>query len=98
MTGGGPRQLRLLLAALALLVVACLAVDVYLLIASTLSASQLVLVLLVQGALLMAAMAFFWSWLETRILQPLRVLEDDIDLIVHGNPHHHPEPPAAPPM
>ncbi len=95
MTGGGPRQLRYLLAALALLVVACLAVDVYLLTASTLSASQLVLGLLVQGVLLLAAIAFFWTWLETRILHPLRVLEDDIDLIVHGNPHHSPEPPAG---
>ena len=95
MTGGGPRQVRLLLAALAMLLVACLAVDVYLLTASSLSAAQMVLVLLLQGALLMAAIALFWSWLETRILHPLRVLEDDIDLIVHGNPHHSPEPPAG---
>ncbi len=95
MTGGGARQGRLLLAALALLVVAGLAVDVYLLTTSTLSGSQLVLVLLVQGALLLAAIALFWTWLETRILHPLRVLEDDIGLIVHGNPHHRPEPPAG---
>ncbi len=95
MTGGGPRQVRLLLAALAMLLVACLAVDVYLLTASSFSAAQMVLVLLLQGALLMAAIALFWSWLETRILHPLRVLEDDIDLIVHGNPHHSPEPPAG---
>jgi DNA polymerase III epsilon subunit len=84
-----------MLAALALLLVACLAVDVYLLTASRFSASQLVLVLVLQGALLMAAIALFWSWLETRLLHPLRVLEDDIDLIVHGNPHHSPAPPAG---
>ncbi len=95
MTAGGAPQVRLLLAALALLLVTCLAVDVYLLTVSSLSASQLVLVLLVEGALLMAAIALFWTWLETRILYPLRVLEDDIDLIVHGNPHHSPEPPAG---
>jgi len=73
-TGGGAQQGRLLLAALALLVVAGLAVDLYLLTTSTLSGPQLVLVLLVQGALLLAAIALFWTWLETRILHPLRVL------------------------
>jgi len=85
----------LLLAALALLVLTGTAVDVYLLTASTLGASQLVLVLVGQGALLVAAVAVIWAWLETRVLRPLRVLEDDIDLIVHGNPHHSAEPPAG---
>jgi len=93
--GGGARQARLLLAALALLVVVCIAVVVYLLMASSLSASQLVLVLVIQGALLVAAVALFWAWLETRMLHPLRLLEDDIDLIVHGNPYHSAEPPAG---
>ncbi len=87
--------MRLLLAALALLVLAGIAVDVYLLLASSLSAAQLVLVMVGQGALLMAAVALFWTWLETRMLRPLRVLEDDIDLIVHGNPHHSAEPPTG---
>lgn len=95
MLGSGTRQVRSALALVALLVVACIAADVYLLMAWKLGASQLVLALVIQGALLMAAIALFWTWLETRILHPLRVLEDDIDLIVHGNPPHGSQPPAG---
>ena len=93
--GGGARQARIALASLAVLLVACIAVDIYLLLASQLSAPQLVLVLLIQAALLMVAIALIWTWLETRILHPLRMLEDDIDVIIHGNPLHSPEPPAG---
>ncbi|HEY5645227.1 MAG TPA: hypothetical protein VIS76_04770, partial [Pseudomonadales bacterium] len=82
MLGNGSRQARSALAMVALLLVACIVVDVYLLLGLKLGASQLVLALVIEGALLMAAIALFWTWLETRILHPLRVLEDDIDLIV----------------
>ena len=93
--GAGPRQARMALASLALLLVACFAVDMYLLMAARLSAPQLVLVLLIEAALLMVAIALIWTWLETRILHPMRMLHDDIDVIVHGNPLHSPEPPAG---
>ena len=91
----GPRQARIGLACLALLLVACFAVDIYLLMAARLSVPQLVLVLVIEAALLMVAIALTWTWLETRILHPLRILQDDIDVIVHGNPLHSPEPPAG---
>jgi nitrate/nitrite-specific signal transduction histidine kinase len=91
----GTLQARAALAALALLLLISIATDVYLLMASTLSASQLVLVLVIQGALLMAGIALLWTWLETRILHPLRMLQDDIDVIIHGNPAHSPEPPEG---
>ena len=93
--GPGSRQVRIALASLALLLVACLAVDIYLLMGARLSAPRLVLVLVIQGALLMVAIALIWTWLETRILHPLRMLQDDIDVIIHGNPLHSPEPPAG---
>jgi DNA polymerase III epsilon subunit len=93
--GRAAGQVRGLLAALALLVVACLAVDVYLLLVAKLGVSQMVLALVIQGALLMAAIALFWTWLETRVLHPLRVLEDDIGLITHGNPLQNSQPPAG---
>jgi DNA polymerase III epsilon subunit len=70
-------------------------VDIYLLMGARLSAPRLVLVLVIQGALLMVAIALIWTWLETRILHPLRMLHDDIDVIIHGNPLHNPEPPAG---
>lgn len=91
----GTLQARAALAALALLLLIFVATDVYLLMTSTLSASQLVLVLVIQGALLMAGIALLWTWLETRILHPLRMLQDDIDVIIHGNPAHSPEPPEG---
>lgn len=86
---------RALLAGLALLVVVCIVVDVYLILALRLSPSQLVLALVLQAVLLVAVIALCWTWLETRLLHPLRVLEDDIDLLVHGNPAHSTEPPAG---
>lgn len=95
MSGAGARQLRLGLAALALLLVACIAVDVYLLMVSKLAASQMVLALLIQAALLMACIAMLWTWLETRILHPLRILRDDIDLVVHGHPPQALQSPAG---
>ena len=55
MTGGGSHQGRVALASLALLVVACIAVDIYLVMTSRLSDPQMVLVLVLQAALLMAA-------------------------------------------
>ena len=91
----GPRQARIGLAALAVLLVACFAVDIYLLMAARLSAPQLVLVLLIEAALLMVAIALTWTWLETRIFHPLRMLQDDIDVIVHGSPLHSPEAPPG---
>jgi DNA polymerase-3 subunit epsilon len=93
--GKGARGTRSALAGLALLLVGCIAVDIYLLMVSKLGASQMVLALLIQGSLLMAAIAMFWTWLETRILHPLRVLEEDIDLAVHGSPPHGAQPPAG---
>lgn len=95
MSGETARQVRVLLAIPAALVLVCIAVDVYLLLATNLGATRLVLVLVIQGVLLITAIALFWTWLETRVLHPLRALEDDIDLIVHGNPDHSPEPPAG---
>jgi len=95
MTGSGSRQGRVALASLALLVVACIAVDIYLVMTSRLSDPQMVLVLVLQAALLMAAIALIWTWLETRVLHPLTMLKDDIDVIIHGNPHHSPEPLAG---
>jgi len=91
----GPRQARIGFASLALLLVACFGVDIYLLMAARLSAPQLVLVLLIEAALLMVAIALTWTWLETRIFHSLRMLQDDIDVIVHGNPLHSPEPPPG---
>lgn len=93
-SGGAPRA-RWLLAGLALLLVACIVIDVYLLLGTSLTASQMVLALVLEAALLMAAIAIFWTWLETRLLHPLRVLEDDIDLLTRGNPGHSTEPPAG---
>ncbi len=55
--GPGSRQARIALASLALLLVACLSVDIYLLMGARLSAPRLVLVLVIQGALLMVAIA-----------------------------------------
>ena len=77
----GFRQARIALASLALLVVAGFAVDIYLVMAARLDAAQLVLVLVIQGVLSMAAIAWIWTRLETRILQPLRMLQDDIDVM-----------------
>ncbi len=89
------RRVRLLLAIPAGLVLACIVLDIYLLLAASLSPARLVLVLVIQGVILITAIALFWTWLETRVLHPLRALEDDIDLIAHGNPHHTAEPPAG---
>jgi DNA polymerase-3 subunit epsilon len=86
---------RTLLGGLALLVVVCIAVDVYLLLGALLTPSQLALALVLEAVLLIAAIALVWTWLETRLLHPLRVLEDDIDVLVHGNPSHSAEPPAG---
>jgi DNA polymerase III epsilon subunit len=88
-------RVRVLLAIPAGLVLVCIAVDIYLLLAVNLDAARLVLVLVIQGVLLITSIVLFWTWLETRVLHPLRALEDDIDLIVHGNPHHSPEPPPG---
>lgn len=95
MSGESARRARLLLAIPALLLVAAIAADIYLLLGAGTSPSRMVLVLVIQGVVLITAIALFWTWLETRVLHPLRTLEDDIDLIVHGNPHHSPEPPAG---
>jgi DNA polymerase III epsilon subunit len=89
------RRVRVLLAVPAGLVLACIVLDIYLLLATNLSPARLVLVLVIQGVVLITAIALFWTWLETRVLHPLRTLEDDIDLIVHGNPHHNAEPPMG---
>jgi len=91
----GARRVRTLLGGLALLLVACVATNVYLLLGSGLTPAQMALLLVLEAALLVAVIALFWTWLETRILHPLRVLEDDVDLIVHGNPQHSAEPPAG---
>jgi DNA polymerase-3 subunit epsilon len=93
-SGAAPRA-RLLLGGLALLLVACVAADIYLLLGARLTPSQMALALVLQAVLLVAAVALLWTWLETRLLHPLRVLEDDIDLLVHGNPDHSAEPPAG---
>ena len=82
---GGARLARWALAALALLVVLFVAVSIYVLTSAELGAAQLELALVIQGALLLAAIALFWTWLETRILRPLQVLEGDLELAVHGN-------------
>jgi DNA polymerase III epsilon subunit len=85
----------LLLGGLALLLVACIGVDVYLILGARLSPSQLALTLVLEAVLLIAAIALYWTWLETRVLHPLRVLEEDIDLLVHGHPGHGAQPPAG---
>jgi len=92
---GGRQPARWLLAALALLLVGCLIVNGFLLFAAHLVAAQLVLVLVIETIVLVAAVALFWTWLETRALHPMRVLSDDIDLIVDGNLHHRSQPPAG---
>ena len=91
----GALPVRALLGTLALILVICIAADVYLLLGSRLSHSQMALGLVLQAALLVAVIALFWTWLETRILHPLRVLEDDVNLIVQGNPQHSAELPAG---
>ena len=57
MTDKGTRQVRLALAAVALLLVVCVAVDIYLLMTTTLSPAQLVLGLVIQAALWVTAIA-----------------------------------------
>ena len=91
----GALRARALLGTLALILVSFIAVDVTVLLADDLTPAQMALGLVLQAALLVAVIALFWTWLETRILHPLRVLEDDVDLIVHGNPGHSAEPPAG---
>lgn len=95
MTDKGTRQARFALAAVALLLVICVAVDIYLLMATPLTPAQLVLGLVIQAALWMTAIAVFWTWLETRVLHPLRVLAEDMDLMVHGNAPSGTELPAG---
>jgi len=86
---------RLAFAVLALVVIACLAADVYLLLAVELGRSQMALALAVEAVLLIAAVALVWVWIETRLLRPLRTLEDDVELMAHGNPGHASEPVAG---
>jgi DNA polymerase III epsilon subunit len=95
MTDKGTRQARFALAAVALLLVVSVAVDIYLLMTTTLTPAQLVLGLVIQAALWMTAIAVFWTWLETRVLHPLRVLAEDMDLMVHGNAPSGTELPAG---
>ncbi len=88
-------RVRSLLGVLALLVVGSISANVYLVLGTELSPSQLALALVLEAVVLVAGIALVWTWLETRILHPLRVLEDDVDLVVHGNPGHSAEPPAG---
>ncbi|NIM28185.1 MAG: hypothetical protein GTO67_12535 [Gammaproteobacteria bacterium] len=91
----GASTARVLLGGLALLLVVCIAIDVYLILGARLSPSQLVLTLVLEAVLLVAAIALYWTWLETRVLHPLRVLEEDIDLLVHGHPGEEAQPPVG---
>lgn len=92
---GAALRVRSLLGVLALLVVGSVVTTVYLVLATELSASQIALALVLEAVLLVAVIALVWTWLETRILHPLRLLEDDVDLMVHGNPGHSAEPPTG---
>jgi len=74
--------------ALAALVSVSLLVAVVLVVDDTVARELVGVVLVGELVLILAALALVWSWLQLRLLRPLRRVADDVHLVAHGNATH----------
>jgi DNA polymerase-3 subunit epsilon len=92
MSFGATPRVRMGLGALALVVTACLVIDLVVVARGALDPSRLMLLLGLQVLLCLGVLGAVWVWLEKRLCRPMGMLVDDIELMVHGNPGHSCEP------
>jgi len=86
---------RYLFAIVALVLIAGFVLDAWLLLFSGGDPARLVIVIALQGLVSVAAIGLLWAWFEVRVRRPLRTLEDDVGIMLRGNPAHSAEPPEG---